>query len=132
MARPKARSFAISPSRPQASTHQLPQILRRPPRLRKADAPFYALQELPGDLITHDVRLLSVRARGMELFPSGAFMNAHHGDADWPGSFTYRQGEVGVVGFDVPAALHRGDDFTDWREEGRGKGLRFEMSEEGR
>ena len=39
-----------------SSTHQLPQILRRPPRLRKTHTPLNRLQILPRDLIPHNMR----------------------------------------------------------------------------
>lgn len=73
-------SFPSIPSLP----HKLQQIVRRPSRLRKAQAALNALQELSRDLVAHDMRLALIAL--VEFFARGPFVDADHGDADGPGS----------------------------------------------
>lgn len=99
------------------STHQLTQVLGRPPRLGKGQAALDALEELPGGLVGHDVGLFPV-AGLVEFLPGRALVDADHGDADGPGGLPDGQGEVPVVGLDVPPGLGRPDDLADGVEQG--------------
>lgn len=70
------------------SPHQLQLIIRRPPRLRKAQTPLNALQKLPRHLVAHNVRLALVAL--VQLFSRRTLVNADHGYADWPCAVVFR------------------------------------------
>lgn len=114
--------------------HQLAQILRRPPRLREADASFDALQELAGDLVAEDVRLLFAAIAGLVQFLArGTLVDAHHGHADGPGGLADAEGQVLVVGLDVAALLRRAHDLADRPQQRRVQRVRrLELPEHGR
>jgi hypothetical protein len=109
------------------STHQLPHIIRRPPRLSKAQTPLDSLQILPGHLIAHDMRLLITL---MQLLAGAALMDTDHGDADRPGGLTDAKTEVAIVGGDVAPLLGVTHDGADRGEDAVGEVLAFESAEE--
>lgn len=60
--------------------HQLLQVCGRPSNLRKGQAAFDALKVLAGNLISHDMALLSV----MQLLASATLVDAYHGNTNRP------------------------------------------------
>lgn len=65
------------------STHQLPNILRRPPDLSETQASLNALQELSCNLITHHMSLITL----MQLLSRTTLVNTNHSDTNRPSSF---------------------------------------------
>lgn len=112
------------------STHQLTQILRRPPGLRKGQAALDTLEELSGGLVGHDVRLLPV-AGLVELLAGRPLVDADHGHADGPGGLPDREREVLVVGLDVAAGLRGPHDLADRVEQAVVEVGALEAPEEG-
>jgi hypothetical protein len=110
----------------QHSPHQLPQILRRPPHLRKGKTALDALQILPRHLVAHDVTLFAV----VQFLARTSLVDTHHGDSDGPGGLADAEAEVAVVGVDVAALLEGLDDFDDGLEEGVVEVAGFELAEE--
>jgi hypothetical protein len=108
------------------STHQLSQILRRPSRLRKTQAPLDRLQILPRHLIAHNMRLLISL---VQLFPRTPLMDPHHRHADRPRCLPDAQLEIPVVGGDVVAGLRVADDGADGDEERVEEFLGFESAD---
>lgn len=96
------------------STHQLHQILRRPPRLRKAQTPLDTLQKLPRHLIAHDVRR---RVALVQLLPRTPLVDADHGHPDRPRRLADRQPQVAVVGVHVAPLLRRHHDLHHGRQD---------------
>lgn len=69
------------------SPHQLQLIIRRPPRLRKTQAPLNTLQKLPRHLVAHNMRLALVAL--VQFFARRALVDTDHGYADGPCTESY-------------------------------------------
>lgn len=104
----------------------MPQVLRRPPHLRKGQAALDALQVLARGLVAHDMALFAV----VQLLAGATLVDTDHGDADGPGGFTDAEAQVTVVCVDVAALLEGLDDFDDGLEEGVVEVAGFELAEE--
>lgn len=84
---PSTNPFAPPPSQPSwipKSPHKLQLVVRWPSRLCETETALDALQELSRDLVAHDVRLAFVAL--VQFLARRALVDAHHGDADGPGS----------------------------------------------
>lgn len=107
-----SHSCCVSPLMPR-STHQLSQIRRWPPHLRKRKTSLDTLQNLAGDLITHDVTLFTI----MQFLASTSLVNTNHGYANRPGGLADTQTEIVVVGVDVASFLEGLYNLHDGRDE---------------
>ena len=92
-------SYRIPPS-----SHQLHQIIRRPPRLRKTQTALYTLQKLPRHLIAHNMRRIIAL---VQLLPRAPLMDPHHRHPNRPRRLPNRQPQIPVVGIDVAFLLRR-------------------------
>ena len=119
-----------SPSNPNPSdrplSHELRNILRRPPHLRKRKTPLDALQKLARHLVAHDMAPLT----RVQLLARASLVDTHHGHADGPRRLADAEPEVAVVGVDVAPFLRRLDDFDDGFEDGVFEFAFFELFEE--
>ena len=86
------------------SPHQLHQIIRRPPRLRKTQAPLNTLQKLPRHLIAHNMRRIITL---MQLLPRAPLMDPHHRHPNRPRRLPNRQPQIPVVGIHIALLLRR-------------------------
>lgn len=108
------------------SSHQLPQVLGRPPDLGKGETALDALEELARHLVTHDVALFAA----VELLAGAALVDADHGDANGPGGLANAQAQIAVVGVDVAPLLQGLYDFDDGLDERVVEVAGFELAEE--
>lgn len=94
------------------SAHHHTEIVRRIFCLSKCHEPLQALNVLSGDLIVEYVSDVAAE----DLFATGSFVDADHGDTDRPGGVANRELEVRIIGVPVLASLHVVDDFGDAHE----------------
>ena len=93
------------------STHQLHQILRRPPRLRKTQTPLNTLQPLPRPLIAHNMRRPLITL--MQLLSRTPLMNPHHRNPNRPRRLPNTKPQIPIVRIHISLFLRRMHDFHD-------------------
>jgi hypothetical protein len=92
-----------------ASTHQLSDIFRWPSNLCKAQTSLDALQELPRDLVSHDMTLVTL----MQFLSSTTLVDTNHGNSNWPRCLSNTQTQISIVGVDISPLLSCFDDLDN-------------------